>query len=290
MPLSVGQRQPGVAISRGNVVLFYTYEGYIYKRLFPYGGTVWGDAAEFRPGDHARLADQNGLLWVVWHEPVPPDYLNYATSVDGGASFISPVLVADDADMPEVCLLGNGFMAIVYRQVSTGDILLRTEQDNFVAVTTIDSPGVDILQIVMCSHLGRIFVVWVEEETVKYRYSEDDGVTWSTSTTLGTYTGISLLSLPTEHLLAVTEYHHTLYGMISRDNGITWDAAHTMWLPEAAIEPVLLLDTYNDVVVFSSELNIDVPTQHTYSIKLRDLPLYAFRGEVLDTWGPLNIV
>lgn len=289
MPLTVGQRQPTAAIVRGNVVLIYTYDSYLYKRIFPYGTTAWEAAAAIVVGDHPSLADQSGLLWLSWHEVVGVDRIYYATSTDGGRNFSAPTIVCNDADLPGICLQYDGFIGVAYRNTITGNVLYRTERTGFAVVTTVSAPTSTVSHITMCNHLNRIFVGWIEGETAKYKYSTDHGITWSMETTLGTYTWLTMLSLPTDHLLAVTEYHHVLQGLASRNDGVTWDLPHTLWLPESALEPCLLLDSYQDVVVFSAELDIDTFNSHTYTTRVRDLPFYGFRGEILDTWGPLNI-
>jgi len=132
---------------------------------------------------------------------------------------------------------------------------------------------------------SRVVVGWVDGEIAKWAYSDDNGATWSPTFILGTYTGLDLIDLPSGHLMAIVEHHHRLWGLISRDRAVSWDDPFPIPSPEAAIEPHLLLDIYNDTVVFSSEWDTSVWGAHTYKIQLRDLPFFAFVGEVLDLSG-----
>ena len=289
MPLTIGQRTPTACISRGNVVLFYTADSYLYKRLFPYGTDAWEDAVQIRLGSHPSVTDQSGLLWLTWQEDVGAvSTIYYATSADGGRNFSAPVTLTTAADLPGVCTQEDGYVGVAYREIVTNTVLYKTERDNFVGTVTIAAPTETVSHVTMCNHLDRIFVGWIENESAKYKFSVDYGTIWSSEITLGTCTWLSLLSLPTDHLLAVTEYHHILQGQVSRDNGNTWDPPHTLWLPEAALNPHVMRDSYNDVIVFSSELSLEF-NNHTYIVKLRSAPFFAVRGETLDTSGTLNI-
>ena len=173
---------------------------------------------------------------------------------------------------------------------SPGSVMFVTEQNGFLSSTQVGTFSYTPSHITVCTHeasLPRIFVGWIDGETAKYAYSDTNGATWSSTIILGTYTGLDFLSLPTGHLLAVVEHHHRLWGMVSRDRGITWDDLHPIWHPEAAIEPYLLLDSYNDVLVFTSELDTSTPLEHGYKIQLRDLPFYAFGSDTID-WGGVS--
>jgi len=255
--------------------------------------------------------DQSGLLWLVWEWNT---YLLYAVSLDGGRNFTPPVTLFNRGRVPAVEVLPNGFVGIAYartreslssssscsssssgsssssessRGPNIGDIVLVTEDDDFVTETVIAGYEREPSRVVLCRHGSntRLFVGWIDGEIAKYAYSDDDGATWSAEVSLGTYSGLSMIDLPTGHLLAVVEHHHRLWGMVSRDQGVTWDDAHAIPEPEAAVDPVLFCDSYNDVIVFSSELDVSTPLAHTYIIRLRDLPFFAYTSEVLDIGG-----
>jgi hypothetical protein len=278
------KRQPTVSISNNAVVLIYLRNGLLYKQIFPYGATSWEDATLLVGGNHPGLVDQYGKLWLVWQQAA---VIYWAISADGGRNFTSPIAIIHSGILPAVDILPNGFAAIAFAQPLGKNIVLVTEGDSFVGITSIASYIEELTHVTICAHgkQSRVLVGWVEGETAKYSFSDDNGITWSSVYTLGTYTGLDFLDLPTGHLMAVVEHHHRLWGMISRDHGLTWDEPFLFWLPEAAIEPALLLDIYDDVVVFSSEWDVSIPGQHRYVIRVRDLPFYAYASEILDTSG-----
>ena len=192
-----GERQPTVTISQDTVILVYQEDGTLYKRLYPYGDADWEAIEVLVPGEYPDVVVQGSKLWLLWTDA---GKIYYANSYDGGRTLTVPAILINGVTIPGAATLSNGFLGVACLNVNT--IVYTTEVDGFILQIPIAVTTVTPLGIVSCSHEDRVFVGWVDAETAKYSYSDDNGVTWSTVSTLGTYTGISFLDLPTGHLLA----------------------------------------------------------------------------------------
>jgi len=139
---------------------------------------------------------------------------------------------------------------------------------------------------------SRTLVFWCDLATEKayYAYTDDtdpdsSDATWSEPIEFGTYTGLAMLSLPSEHILAVAEYAYQLYGFVSRDNGLTWDDRWPITDVSAAKDPTLVLRPNNDIILQVNELDVGSQETHTLTVVRLSIPFFAYISEILDTGG-----
>jgi hypothetical protein len=264
--------------SRGNVVLVFEREGRLVRRIFVYGFSTWEAEDVLVFGSHPQLVDQSGLLWLVWEQS---DVIFYATSMDGGRNFSSLGALPWTGVTPSVEVLPNGFVGVAF--ASAGGLRLSTEQDNFSTVRNIVAYSLQPDNIVFRSHGGRLFCGWIEDEEALLVFSDDGGFSWSSQISLGSATGLDIEGkVVSEHLLAVVEWDHKLYGLVSRDRGLTWDDRWHIYTPDASVDPAIHYNAYHDVIVFSSILDTSIPTQHEYRVQLTNAPFFGYISDVLD--------
>jgi hypothetical protein len=103
------ERQPTSAISQDIVVLVYNIEGTLYKRTYEYGAVGWDTVETLVVGENPDLVDQSGKLWLVW---VDGSNIRYANSFDGGITLTPPNTLINNAFLPGITTLPNGFTGV----------------------------------------------------------------------------------------------------------------------------------------------------------------------------------
>jgi hypothetical protein len=103
------ERQPTSTISQDTVVLVYKIDDTLYKRTYEYGANAWSSVETLLVGEYPDLVDQSGKLWLVW---VDGSNIKYANSFDGGITLTPPNTLINNASLPGITTLPNGFTGV----------------------------------------------------------------------------------------------------------------------------------------------------------------------------------
>lgn len=204
---------------------------------------------------HARA----GYVHIFWttHDTATfvPDVLSYRRSTDNGGSFATEVSLASStgAHRPEATLVEN-YLHLVWtdtREGSTGNggetFYMRSDDRGATwgtAVNLSNTSENNTIRTTIAANGSWVVVAWQYpagtpgSEDIIWRYSSDNGVTWSANATLVTGTGSqehpSLGYQAGVVAISWTNQNDTpdrTYAKLSRDNGVTWSAAQVIYVP-----------------------------------------------------------
>ncbi len=206
--------QTGSALARvfnGTLFLFYssdkTGRWNIVYRVSSDEGLAWGAEISTFPNlagtDNFRaaaLTARDGTIWVVWHANVAGNWdLYYATSSNGGATWNGPNrLTTDPANdlAPSIAQGPDGRIWVAWHSYRTGSATPEVFIKSFDGTSwsserqlTFD-PSFNIMDSLAIADDGTFWLVWstdrnnipgtaISQCDVYYKYSYDNGATWS---------------------------------------------------------------------------------------------------------------
>lgn len=136
--------------------------------------------------------DDSGYIHIVWSTE-PDGELIHARSTDGGSSFSSGTLQSSGSDDP-VLVVSDSILhlfLIDFPSPAVGQVFYMRSTDhgvNWTAGTTISPSLSPFLGRVSASASGsRVVCAWENNRTINVGRSTDDGQTWGTADSLGTY-------------------------------------------------------------------------------------------------------
>jgi len=178
----------------------------IFYKVSHNGGASWSEEVRLTTNSSKDMSPTicetvEGTVWVVWSSDRSGGYdLYYKIFSEGGASWSNDTRLTTDPDLdklPSISRMKDGSVWVVWSSDRTGDfeIFYQTYKGSVWSSETrltVDT-NVDLDPAVLQTLDGRIWVFWASRQPVQlaqddlyYKYSSDNGVTWSDSFRLTT--------------------------------------------------------------------------------------------------------